>query len=229
MLTKTEIYYASLCRVLLVKRYIIDNVYVLRTILRLVCILIFWKILKLRRDLDSFFTHRKIKFISESSCDGFVIDYGFNFSSNLEPSLRIEILRWFDANILESVIKYGAIIWNSHTTAYIYVSLCYKVQRRFLIFKCTLPDYTPVATQLGLASLTKHRYILVTNFLKGPLDIRFLTTPFFLLRHSMSICVPSTNQLGTCQMSLFDLIKKNLQVITFKTYDLCHTLSRDLY
>ncbi|KAF0770119.1 putative RNA-directed DNA polymerase [Aphis craccivora] len=68
------------------------------------------------------------------------------------------------------VIEYGAIIWDPHTTDNTYQ--VERVQCRFLRFKCTPPDYTPVATQLGLASLTKRRYIMITNFLKGPLDVR---------------------------------------------------------
>jgi len=77
-------------------------------------------------------------------------------------------------SLVRPVIEYGAVIWNSHTTDNTYQ--VERVQRRFLRFKCTSPDYTPVATQLGLASLTKHRYILVTNLLKGPLDIKVDST-----------------------------------------------------
>ncbi|XP_008187479.1 uncharacterized protein LOC103310571 [Acyrthosiphon pisum] len=121
-----------------------------------------------------------------SRCNDFVLDLGFKFTSNLDPSLHIEMiccsalrtlgfvmrlakdfglkssLRALYCSIVRPILEYGAVIWDPHTAVNAYQ--LERVQRRFFRFAsyllgidCPPHDYAPVATNLGLVTLAERR------------------------------------------------------------------------
>jgi hypothetical protein len=123
------------------------------------------------------------------------MDLGFKFTSNLDPSLHIEMiccsalrtlgfvmrlakdfglkssLTALYCTIVRPILEYGAVIWDPHTA----VNTCQleRVQRRFFRFAsylmgidCPPHDYTPVATNLGLVTLAERRCYFGNKFLK---------------------------------------------------------------
>ncbi|XP_022168751.1 uncharacterized protein LOC111032657 [Myzus persicae] len=130
-----------------------------------------------------------------SRCNDFIMDLGFKFTSNLDPSLHIEMicrsalrtlgfvmwlakdfglkssLKALHCAIVRPKLEYGAVIWDPHTA----VNACQleRVQHRFFRFAsyllgidCPPHDYTPVATNLGLVTLAERRCYFGNTFLK---------------------------------------------------------------
>ncbi|KAL4153506.1 hypothetical protein QTP88_001339 [Uroleucon formosanum] len=118
------------------------------------------------------------------------MDLGFKLTSNLDPSLHIEMIccsalrtlgfvmklaKYFGlksslkalyCSFVRPILEYGAVIWDPHTA--VNARQLERVQRRFFRFAsyllgidCPPHDYTSVATNLGLVTLAERRCYFV--------------------------------------------------------------------